>query len=142
MSSLLSPQRQVSAGPTQVTPCEVGGLNDLVYGFADNRLARIFSTLPEDHVHAYGIRSAEGALISGALAVDVETDCSVEYVATHPDAQRCGHATSVLRWLLAEACDRGCRTTSLRASAEGEPLYLKLGYRTVAQLQVRQLAPA
>jgi ribosomal protein S18 acetylase RimI-like enzyme len=142
MSARLEGPDELTTGPHRVAPRDVGGLNDLVYGFRDERLARIFTALPEEKVRAYGLASADGELLSGALAFDVESDCSVEYVATHPSAQRRGYATSVLRCLLADAFARGCSTSSLRASTQGAPLYAGLGYGTVAHLEVRTAVPA
>jgi GNAT superfamily N-acetyltransferase len=56
-------------------------------------------------------------------------DCGIYFVAT-PEAHRGrGLAGRLLGAALAEARERGCATSSLQASAMGQPLYARLGYQ-------------
>ncbi len=56
-------------------------------------------------------------------------DCGIYFVATAEAARGRGLATRLLTAALAEARERGCRTSSLQASPMGEPVYAALGYR-------------
>jgi GNAT superfamily N-acetyltransferase len=126
------------ASAERVSPAAVGVLNDLVYANRDGRLARILAALPSDRVHGYGRSGREARLVAGALAVQLGTDCSVEYVATHPQARRAGHASSVMRCLLRAAGAWGYETISLRASSEGSRLYAHLGFSDLGTVEVWQ----
>jgi GNAT superfamily N-acetyltransferase len=90
-------------------------------------------------VRLYGARERDRTL-SVLMTIDVEADgevdCAVGFVATRPDAQRRGLARALLSAALVEARTRGCRTSSLQASAVGTPLYDSLGYRTHGQYQL------
>jgi GNAT superfamily N-acetyltransferase len=117
---------------------EVGALNDRAYGYAEPLLEQALARLPADRVRAYGRRAPGGALVSCALAFDVGGDTSVQYVATDPAARHAGHATVVMRALLAGAAARGQRTSTLVASSEGRPLYERLGYAVVGTVELRR----
>jgi hypothetical protein len=41
-----------------------------------------------------------------------------------------------MRLALRDARDRGCETTSLEATAAGEPVYRAIGYRALGALQM------
>jgi ribosomal protein S18 acetylase RimI-like enzyme len=138
MGAFLDDLDLVGADARRVEPAAVGSLNDLVYGNEDGRLRRAFSALPSSQTRGYGRQGEAAQLLSGALAIDFGLDCSVEYVATRPDAQRTGHASSVVRRLLYEAKGRGQTTVSLRASSEGAELYSRLGLANLGTLEVWQ----
>jgi ribosomal protein S18 acetylase RimI-like enzyme len=117
---------------------EAGALNDAAYGNQARELERTLGQIPAWEVRPCGRRDSAGRLVAVALLLDVEDDCSVQYVATRPDAQRRGHGLALLSDALASAHLRGASTTSLQASDAGVPLYRKLGYRTVGQLELRR----
>jgi ribosomal protein S18 acetylase RimI-like enzyme len=141
MSMTLDRVAAVESNDGEVGLAEVGALSDVAYDNKGNELERTLTRIPSDRVHAYGRRDATGRLLAAALFLDVDGDCSVQYVATRPDAQRLGHGLALLGSALARAYDRGVRTTSLQSSQAGMPLYRRLGYRTVGQLELRQRDP-
>ena len=58
------------------------------------------------------------------------------FVATAPSAQRRGLASALLREALLEARERGCGTSSLQATAAGQAVYARLGYRDICALEM------
>jgi ribosomal protein S18 acetylase RimI-like enzyme len=60
----------------------------------------------------------------------------VQLVATRPEARRRGLAGELLRLALREAAARGLKTTTLEATAAGAPVYSRLGYRDLGELQM------
>ena len=61
-------------------------------------------------------------------------DAGVLFVATVPAAQRRGLASELMRHALREARAAGAWTTTLEASAAGEPVYARMGYRALGRL--------
>lgn len=116
---------------------EVGALSDAAYGNQAREVERTLAQIPAERLRARGRRDAAGRIVAAALSLDVEDDCSVQYVATRPDAQRLGHGGALLADLLAQARNRGASTTSLQSSEAGVRLYRRLGYRTVGHLELR-----
>ena len=131
-----------SIGPVRftsepITPAEAGALSDAAYGNPAHEVERTLARIPSDRVQARGRRDPAGQIVTAAVALDVDDDCSIQYVATRPDAQRRGHALALLTDMLARARTRGVSTTSLQSSEAGARLYRHLGYRTVATLELR-----
>jgi len=82
---------------------EAGALSDAAYGNKAREVERTLARIPTDRVQARGRRDATGQIVTAALALDVDDDCSVQYVATRADAQRRGHGLALLTDLLARA---------------------------------------
>lgn len=78
--------------------------------------------------HLYGAR-LDGEIASVVGILDVGEDAAVVSVATLPEARGRGLAARLMGVALREARERGARGTSLQATAAGEPVYLRLGYR-------------
>lgn len=116
---------------------EAGALSDAAYGNKAREVERTLARIPTDRVQARGRRDATGRIVAAALALDVDDDCSIQYVATRPDAQRRGYGLALLSDMLARARNRGVSTTSLQSSEAGARLYQRLGYRKVATLELR-----
>lgn len=117
---------------------DAGAVSDAAYGNEGQEVESTLARLPADRVRAHGRRNAAGRVVAAALLLDVGDDCSVQYVATRPDAQRLGHGVGLLAHALALARLRGCSTTSLQSSEAGVRLYESLGYRSVGHLQLRR----
>lgn len=64
------------------------------------------------------------------------SDLGFYFVATDPRFQRRGLAGRLMAVPLAEARERGLRTSSLQASAMGEPVYRRLGYEVGFRLHL------
>ncbi|MCR3722460.1 MULTISPECIES: GNAT family N-acetyltransferase [Prauserella salsuginis group] len=111
---------------------EIGALNDLAY--RQQALGPLLAAFPPEVGHGYGIRDHSGRLVSAAVALDVGSDTSVQWVVTHPDHRRQGLSARLLQVLLAEARGRGQRTATLQSSPDGFSLYQRLGFRTVGTL--------
>ena len=112
----------------------VGGVNDRAYGYPEPKLAPPIVALPPD-VLTYGAEHG-GEIASVAMALDIQSDTAVWFVATLPHARGKGLARQSLQRLLLDARERGQRTASLQASSAGKPLYGRLGFRSVGQLHL------
>jgi GNAT superfamily N-acetyltransferase len=71
-----------------------------------------------------------------AIVMDTDDEASVVLVATDPGLRGRGLSTRLLGAALGEARDRGMRTSSLQASAAGEPVYARLGYRSFGRMHM------
>lgn len=125
-----------SGAPTRtaVDLATVGRINDRAYGYPEPKLAPVLVALPDD-VLTYGAEHA-GEPASVAMALDIETDTAVWFVATLPHARGKGLARRILQRLLLDARERGQRTASLQASTVGKPLYEGLGFISVGLLHL------
>ncbi|GAA1197207.1 Acetyltransferase (GNAT) domain-containing protein [Prauserella alba] len=112
---------------------EIGALNDLAY--QQQALGPLLAAIPPGAGHGHGIRDHSGRLVSAAVALDVGSDTSVQWVVTHPDHRRRGLSAQLLQVLLAQARERGQRTATLQSSPAGFSLYQRLGFRTVGTLR-------
>jgi GNAT superfamily N-acetyltransferase len=114
----------------------IAAMNDAVYGLGGS-LQPAFERFTTDAwgVHAY-LALHEGEPAACVVAADAGTDCGIFLVATLPEARGRGLCGELMRMALRDARDRGCETTSLEASAAGEPIYRRLGYRALGPLQM------
>lgn len=78
----------------------------------------------------------DGRPASCLAIVDADGDAYVALVATRPEAQRRGLAGELLRLALRQARGRGLETTTLEATAAGAPVYARLGYRDLGEIQM------
>jgi ribosomal protein S18 acetylase RimI-like enzyme len=123
---------------TGVDLAALGALSDVAYGNTRGELEHTLHRLPAGELHAYGRRGDDGTLLSAGLVYDCDDDCTVQYVATLPTARRAGYAEAVMRRALADAAARGARTATLTASEQGRPLYERLGFRVLGELELRR----
>lgn len=121
-------EERATAGPAAVErldePGEALGLNGVG--------GDLFARWPAG-ARWFGIRDAAGALVSCALALHLDGDCQISFVATAPAARRQGHARGVLAALLADARAHGCATASLQSTPEAERLYAAAGFAEVGR---------
>ena len=68
--------------------------------------------------------------------VDDGDDCGVYLVATLPEHRGQGLARRLLHAALAEARERGLRTSSLQATKLGYPVYERLGYEPICAIEM------
>lgn len=110
----------------------IGDVNERAYG-QFGIFGPLVQSLRDERVCTHGLREGpEFACV--ALTIDVEDDLSIHYVATEAEYRRRGLATRLLRAMLAQARQRGLRSASLQASADGLPVWERLGFRRVATL--------
>jgi ribosomal-protein-alanine N-acetyltransferase len=84
-------------------------------------------------------RKADGALCSYVLARLIADELEIDKVGTHPDFRRRGCATTLLKYLLEQAKERGCRRAFLEVRAgnrAAQACYGALGF-TVASVRKR-----
>jgi GNAT superfamily N-acetyltransferase len=122
----------------------IGALNDRAYGVPPPAFAAGLSRWPKDR----GSWRAHLARHEGIDAATVMTfdapnrDCGVVAVCALPEARGHRLATRLLSRALFEGKARGMTTTSLQSTTMGRPLYEKLGYRDLGELQMWELRVA
>lgn len=117
---------------------ELCAVNDDAYGLPPGTFERGLGSEPDPGFRAYGAHDG-GRLVSALATLEHERDCVVFAVATLPDARGRGLAGDLLERALLEAAERGCLTSTLQATAAGAPVYERLGYRDLGELQMWEL---
>ncbi len=140
MSLLLEDLRPLDAGDldwdSQASGAEVGRVNDLAYGWTDPGVATTLRDLrASPSTHLYRAR-VDGEVASVAIVGDAGDEASLYNVATDPAHQRLGLSSRLVGAALVEARERGMRTSTLQASAAGEPVYGALGYERFGTVQM------
>jgi GNAT superfamily N-acetyltransferase len=90
------------------------------------------------HSPLYGyVAYADGHAVSTAFAVPLQGALYVGFVATAVAHRRQGLAELVMRRSLEDATrDTGMTRTALHATADGYPLYIRMGYRPVEEFSL------
>jgi GNAT superfamily N-acetyltransferase len=118
-----------------IDPVALARLNDDAYGMRD-AFARALELLRGgDDLHLYGVEE-DGELASGLCTFDHEDDCSVWLVATREASRGRGLAGALMAHAMADARDRGRTTSTLEATDLGRPVYERLGYRSLGEIQM------
>jgi GNAT superfamily N-acetyltransferase len=118
------------------TFAHVAAINDRAYGYREGPFTRAFGGAPPDQVHLY-VAAVDGEPAACVVAEDHnETDCGIYWVATLAEARGRGLGTALMRKALADAHQRGCRTSTLQATKLGQPVYERLGYRSIGTLEM------
>lgn len=123
-----------SALPRADTPAlEVAAeVNEASYPWQDGTMRRgLLQGVSADDFRLY---ATEGASVLGIH--DCGGDAGVFFVATRPDARGRGLAAGLLGRAVADARERGCDISTLQATRMGEPVYARVGYRTIMRLQM------
>jgi ribosomal protein S18 acetylase RimI-like enzyme len=107
--------------------------NDAAYGIAPGTFAVALGGIGDPAARAY-VALDDGEPVAACGTVLHDGDANVLFVATVPAAQRRGLASELMRHALREARDAGASTTTLEASAAGEPVYARMGYRSLGRL--------
>jgi ribosomal protein S18 acetylase RimI-like enzyme len=112
----------------------VARCNDAAYGLAPEQgFAAALGSLCDPAARAWvALEGGEPVAAAGTLVH--ERDCYVLFVATVPAAQGRGLASELMRRGLRDGRERGCTTTTLEATARGEPVYARLGYRALGRM--------
>jgi GNAT superfamily N-acetyltransferase len=118
-----------------IDPVELARLNDHAYGM-HSAFARALAQLEAGGgLYFYGVEDDEG-LASGLVTFDYEEDCSVWLVATRESARGRGWASALMAHALVDARERGRTTSTLQATDLGRPVYERLGYRSLGEIQM------
>jgi GNAT superfamily N-acetyltransferase len=115
---------------------DVARINDLAYGYERSTFGAAMTTVPEDvPLRLYQAR-VEGEPVSVLGTIDEGDDCGIYLVATLKEHRGKGLSRRLLHLAVAEARERGLRTSSLQASKLGQPVYERLGYATICKLHM------
>ena len=114
---------------------ELKRVNDAAYGDPPGTFDLGIGDPPSPTWRIYAAR-LEGRVASVLATTDTDGDCGVWWVATVPEARGRGLSGELLRAALDEARERGLRTSTLQATKMGFPVYERIGYRDVGELQM------
>ncbi len=136
LAGLPDPETEGLDWDAGATPADLGRLNDLAYGYEVPTFGAVIAELPPElPLRLYQARAdGEPASVLGTL--DDGDDCGVYFVATLKKHRGRGLARRLLHVALAEARDRGLRTSTLQATKLGYPVYARLGYDAICTLQM------
>jgi ribosomal protein S18 acetylase RimI-like enzyme len=116
---------------------EVGTINDAAYGLPAEHFAPVMRRIAIDGYRLTVARRDGAALACAGALVDRE-NAEIVFVATLPDARRQGLAAECMRAALRAAQQDGCTTTTLEATAGGEPVYAAMGYRSFGRYRMME----
>jgi GNAT superfamily N-acetyltransferase len=120
----------------QATAAELVEINGPSYGWGAGEVAPGFRDLrPGPSTHLYRAR-VDGTTAAVGLIADTDDEASVFLVSTDAAHRGKGIASRLMGAALAAARDRGKRTSTLQATAAGEPVYAALGYRSFGALHM------
>jgi GNAT superfamily N-acetyltransferase len=111
----------------------VSKLNEVAYGFAPGEFPAIQGQHPEMRTY-FG--SIGGETVGCAGAFSQGSDCEIVYVAVLPEGRGRGISGRLMSRALADAAEQGLETTTLQSTKLGFPVYVKLGYRDLGELQM------
>jgi ribosomal protein S18 acetylase RimI-like enzyme len=132
--------REVTAEIGAASWEEMGAINDAAYGLPAEHFAPVMRRLPIDG-YRLAVARRDGAALACAGAVVDRRNAEVVFVATMPDARRQGLAAACMRAVLRAAAQDGCETTTLEATAAGEPVYAAMGYRSFGRYRMLEARP-
>jgi len=136
LAELPEPERVDLDWDGRATPPDVGRVNDLAYGLEPGSFGAALTRLPADlPLRLYQAR-VDGEPVAVVGALDHGDDCGIYLVATLKGHRGKGLARRLLHVALAEARERGCRSSTLQATKLGYPVYERLGYAPVCTLQM------
>jgi ribosomal protein S18 acetylase RimI-like enzyme len=119
----------------------IGRVNDAAYGLPEEHFAPVMRRLSPDGYRVAVARRDGRALACTAVVVH-EGNAEVVFVATLPGARRQGLAAECMRTALRAAAGDGCTTTTLEATAAGEPVYAAMGYRSFGSYRMMEARAA
>lgn len=136
LADLAEPDPQGLDWDGRARPADVARINDLAYGYERSTFGAALTALPADvPLRLYQAR-VDGEPVSVLGTIDAGDDCGVYLVATLKGHRGQGLSRRLLHLAMAEARERGLRTSSLQASKLGQPVYERLGYATICELHM------
>jgi GNAT superfamily N-acetyltransferase len=136
LAGLPDPQPGELDWDAHAAAADIGRINDLAYGLSQATFgAAIAGLSSEPPLRLYQARvDGQPASVLGTL--DDGDDCGVYFVATLKEHRGKRLAARLLHVALAEARDRGLRTSSLQSTKLGYPVYERLGYEPIFTIQM------
>jgi GNAT superfamily N-acetyltransferase len=136
LASLPAPDPGDLDWDSRATPAEIGQINDLAYGLLEPAFGAAIATLSiELPLRLYQAR-VDGRPVSVLGTLDDGDDCGIYFVATLEEHRGRRLAGRLLHVALAEARDRGLRTSSLQSTKLGYPVYERLGYEPLFTIEM------
>lgn len=124
------------AEPVPVTEWRVvGEINDHAYGTSG--LAETFARYRDDDTRGW-LAMDGGRPLATVSVLEHDGDAFLVFVATEPDARGRGLCRGLMAHALRAAAGSGCTTTTLEGSPMGEPVYARMGYRTLGRLRLME----
>jgi GNAT superfamily N-acetyltransferase len=114
---------------------DVGSINDRAYPFGTDSFTRALAGFPEDAATVY-TASVAGKPVACLMTLDHDRNADVEWVAVVPEARGKGLSAKLLGHALADAAERGIETSTLVATRLGQPVYERLGFRSLGAFQM------
>ena len=118
---------------------DVGPINDRAYGWGTDSFTRALDGFPPDAANVYVARD-DGEPVACLIMTDHEGNSDLEMVAVVPQARGRGITRILLGHALADAAERGNRTSSLVATKMGFPIYERVGYRAAGSVSMWERA--
>jgi GNAT superfamily N-acetyltransferase len=118
---------------------DVGAINDRAYPFGDDSFARALTIKPAD-LRLY-VAHDDGAAVACCAICDTGANSEVQMVAVVPEARGRGLAGKLIAHGLADAVERGARTSTLVATPLGRPVYERLGFEPLGVLEMWERRP-
>lgn len=118
---------------------ELAKVNELAYGFPEGEYDGVMSAAdPAGANHLVVARDPEGVAVASGFFTTDGDNAPIGWIATAPQAQRLGLASAVMRAGLGVAHAAGAVTATLEATADGLPVYAKLGFRDLGLIETWQ----
>ena len=114
---------------------DVGAINDRAYTHGGDWFSRALTHVPEGAIHIYVAR-LEGEAVGCCAATDEGENSEIQMVAVVPEARGRGLSGRLIAHALADASERGMRTSTLVATKIGRPVYERLGFRPLGVLEM------
>ena len=114
---------------------DVGPINDRAYAWGTDSFTRALDGFPPGAAHVYVARD-DGEPVACLIMTDHERNSDLGMVAVVPEARGRRITRVLLGHALADAAERGNRTSSLVATKMGYPIYERLGYRAVGSVSM------
>jgi GNAT superfamily N-acetyltransferase len=134
----LEPRGEIELDPAP-TWQGLARLNDLAYGIDPARSFAAAFTHYEDPVARLYLARVDDEAAAVVGTRNEAGNCEIVFVATAPRARGCGLSSELMRMSLRDAREDGCETSTLEATAAGERVYARLGYRSLGRLGMYEL---
>jgi GNAT superfamily N-acetyltransferase len=111
----------------------VAQINEVAYGFPPGDFPPLTGETPQLRTY---LGSIDGETVGCAGAFAHGGDCEILFVAVLPEGRGRGISGRLMARAIADAAEQGLETTTLQSTKLGYPVYAKLGYRDLGELQM------